>query len=326
MKIKSITEKTEKVLNKNRQYSNSFGSGSTKVGSLGVVTLNLPRVAYENMNNEEHFIARIKSLTEDTARINNAKRNILQKRIDNGNLPLYTHGFINLKKQYSTTGICGLNEACAIMGYDILTDEGVEFAKRIIGAINEVTEKAERQYGAPHNCEQIPAEATAVKLAQKDKLLKIQVENFEYDLYSNQFIPLVTNADLLDRIEIQGKLDKHFSGGAICHLNVETRLNDKEKMKSLIETAANKGVIYFAINYNIQKCEDEHITVGKKETCDCGKKITDNFTRVVGFLVNTKAFNKKRREIDYPNRQFYNDTDIEMDNKNKEHYKFNKAA
>lgn len=323
MKIKKITEKTEKVLNKNRQYSNSFGSGSTKVGSLGVVTLNLPRLAFKNINNEDNFLSQLKNLTEDTARINNAKRNILQKRIDNGNLPLYTYGFINLKKQYSTTGICGLNEACSIMGYDILTDEGQKFALKIINVINDVNEKAERQFGSPHNCEQIPAESTAVKLAQKDKLLKIQVDGFEYDLYSNQFIPLITNADLLDRIEIQGKLDKHFSGGAICHLNVETQLTDKEKMKLLIETSANKGVIYFAVNYNIQKCEDEHITVGKKETCDCGKKITDNFTRVVGFLVNTKAFNKIRRVEDYPNRQFYKDTQTK---KSTETFKFDKAA
>ena len=317
MKIKKIIEKTEKILNKNRQYSNSFGSGSTKVGSLGVVTLNLPRLAYKTQGNDSKFFEELKLMVEDTARINNAKRNIVQKRVDNGNLPLYSYGFIDIKKQYSTTGICGLNEACEIMGYNILTDEGQNFALKIINTINDINEKSERQFNTPHNCEQIPAESTAVKLAQKDKLLKVQIEGYEYDLYSNQFIPLTTKADLLDRIEIQGKLDKHFSGGAICHLNVDTRLDSKEKMRSLIETAANHGVIYFAVNYNIQKCEDEHISVGKNEICNCGKKITDNYTRVVGFLVNTKAFSKKRREIDYPNRQFYSE---------KNNFDFDKAA
>lgn len=308
MKIVKVTEKTEKTLNKNRVYSNSFGAGSTKIGSLGVATINLPRLAYKHVNDEEGFFEDLKSAVEDTARINNAKRNIVQKRIDNGNLPLYSLGFIDIKKQYSTTGICGLNEAVEIMGYDILKEDGQEFVLKIMDIINTTNEKSERQFNFPHNCEQIPAENTAVKLAAKDKLLKIQTPEHEYELYSNQFIPLTTHADLLDRIEIQGKFDKQFSGGAICHLNVDTRLKSKEKMKALIKTAAQKGCIYFAVNYNIQMCEDGHMTVGKKELCDCGKHITDNFTRVVGFLVNTKAFNPKRREIDYPNRQFYHDT------------------
>jgi len=308
-------------LNKNRQYTNSFGSGSTKIGSLGVVTINLPRIAYKHSDNEEAFFEELKLLVEDTARINNAKRNIIQKRIDNGNLPLYSLGFIDIKKQYSTTGICGLNEAVEIMGYNILDDKGQDFVLKIMKVINATNEKSERQLSAPHNTEQIPAESTAVKLASKDRLLKYQTPEHEYELYSNQFIPLTTKADLLDRIEIQGKFDKHFSGGAICHLNVDTQITDKEKMKQLIKTAARKNVVYFAINYNIQMCEDGHMSVGKKETCNCGKMITDNFTRVVGFLVNTKSFNAKRREIDYPNRQFYSDTCTE-----KSYYSYSNAA
>ena len=66
-------------------------------------------------------------------------------------------------------------------------------------------------------------------------------------------------------------------GGAIAHLNVDTRLDSKEKMKSLIKTAAENGVLYFAINYNLQQCEDEHMSVGKKEFCDCGKPIVRKF-------------------------------------------------
>ena len=67
-----------------------------------------------------------------------------------------------------------------------------------------------------------------------------------------------------------------------------------------------KGVVYHAINYNLQRCENGHMTVGKNNICSiCGKLITDNFTRAVGFLVNTKNLHKIRREFDYPNRQFY---------------------
>ncbi|MDD4805017.1 MAG: anaerobic ribonucleoside-triphosphate reductase, partial [Candidatus Pacebacteria bacterium] len=116
--------------------------------------------------------------------------------------------------------------------------------------------------------------------------------------------------DILDRIKIQGQLDGKFSGGSIMHVNVENNV-PIENMVELIKLCAKRGVRYFALNYNIQVCENEHITTGKKDTCSvCGAKITDNYTRIVGFLVNTKLFNKTRKEVDYPNRKFYKETQL----------------
>jgi ribonucleoside-triphosphate reductase len=147
------------------------------------------------------------------------------------------------------------------------------------------------------------SENSSIKLAQKDKFLKYQND---YELYSNQFIPLITKADMLDRIKLQGMFDSQFSGGAIAHINVETRISDPNKLADLIKEIVKKGVVYHAINYNLQKCEDGHISVGKNTICPiCNKVISDNFTRSVGFLVNTKNLHKVRREFDYPNRQFY---------------------
>ncbi len=100
--------------------------------------------------------------------------------------------------------------------------------------------------------------------------------------------------------------DKHFTGGAICHINVESRIKDKEKIKNLIRETAKCGVIYSAINYNLQECEEGHMTVGRKNICSiCGKPIINNYSRVVGFVTNTKNWHKVRREEDYPNRQWY---------------------
>lgn len=287
----------------NNEYFNSFGAGSTKIGSLGVVTLNLPRAAIKAKKDKNKFIEIVKELTEIACKINNVKRHILKKRIENGNLPLYTHGYMDLNKQYSTTGVNGLNEALYFLGEDILTESGQKLQMDIINAINEVNDKMAKAYNAPTNAEQTPSENSAVILAKKDKLLKYQNE---IDLYSNQFIPLTTNADMLDRIYLQGMFDKQFSGGAICHINVENRINDVEKMKNLIKSAIKQGVIYFAINYNLQQCEDGHMSVGKKDKCAiCNKNIVNSFTRVVGFLTNTKNWNKVRREKDYPHRQWY---------------------
>jgi ribonucleoside-triphosphate reductase len=186
---------------------------------------------------------------------------------------------------------------------NILTEEGQEFTLDIINTINEINDKMQARLKIPLNTEQVPAESVSIKLADKDRLLEYQDT---YQMYSNQFIPLTVNADMLDRLMLQGKFDSHFSGGAICHINVETRTDDDEKIKQLIRTAAKMGVIYFAVNYNIQKCVNEHISVGKKDICViCNESITDNYTRVVGFIVNTKNFPKKRRELDYPERKFY---------------------
>lgn len=284
------------------EYFNSFGSGSSKIGSLGVCTINLPRLAIK-YKDEHIFMEQLKNLVEICAKINHTKRKIVQKRIDNDNHPLYSLGFIDINTQYSTCGVNGFNEAIYYLGEDITTDKGVELGLKIINTINETNTKMQKKFKSPHNCEQVPGENLSIKLAEKDKLLKYQNE---FDLYSNQFIPLITNADLLDRIKLQGVFDKHFSGGAICHLNVENQLTNINDMISLIQTCANKGVVYFAINYELNKCINNHMTVGKDSICTiCGEEITDKYMRVVGFLTNIKNWHKIRREEDHPNRQFY---------------------
>lgn len=289
------------------EYFNSFGSGSSKIGSLGVVSISVPRLAFKFKDNKEEFFKQLQYMVGIGSKINNAKRKIVKKRIDNGNHPLYEYGFISLDKQYSTVGINGFNEAIEIMGHDILTDEGVNFGIEIITAINKENKKYQTQYKAPHNVEQVPGENLSIKMCQKDRLLGY---HNKYTIYSNQFIPLVTKADILDRIRLQGIFDSHFSGGSICHLNIETKIEDSKSLEELIRTSAKMGVIYFAINYNLQRCESGHMSVGKGESCSiCGSKITDNFTRVVGFLTNVKNWHKIRRDIDYPERQFYKGID-----------------
>lgn len=285
------------------EYFNSFGSGGTKIGSLSVVTLNLPRLAVESDGNVANFLEQLKNKVELVAKINHTKRHIVKKRITNGNLPLYTLGFMDINTQYSTCGINGVNEAVEILRFDILKPDGQALVTDILQTINEVNRKMQQRFKSPHNCEQTPSENSSIKLAQTDKLLGVQSC---YDLYSNQFIPLTTKADLLDRIMLQGKYDKLMTGGAICHLNIDTRITDPQVMEDLMIYAIKRGVIYSAINYNLQQCENDHMSVGKKETCDiCGGKIVDNLTRVVGFLTSVKNWHKVRREIDYPSRQFY---------------------
>jgi len=287
---------------KDNPYFNSFGGASSTIGSLGVCTLNMPHIAYESKD-KEVFLEKIKTEVETSARVNHAKRIFIKKGILDGFLPLYKHDFIQLGKQYSTTGLTGINEALEILGLDILTPEGQEYLEQVLKVINTECDKFQDKYDSPHNVEQVPSENSSVKLALKDKILGL---NSKYTIYSNQFIPLTTNADMLDRINIQGKFDDLFSGGAICHVNIEDKLEDINKIKDVIKHSAKKGVIYFALNYTLNECENGHMTVGKGDKCNiCGKKIINVFTRVVGFLTNVKNWNKVRREEEFPKRKWY---------------------
>ena len=295
----------------NGEYFNSFGSGSTKIGSLGVATGNLPQLATickgaENPSDE--FLHRIKDLVLDCQLVNQAKRNIIKRTIKAGSQPLYSLGYMELKRQYSTFGVIGLYEALEILGYDIMTKEGQDYVLEILNVINTTNKELQDKYKAPQNCEQIPGENVSVKLAKKDRALGY---NDKYTLYSNQFIPLIKRVNMFDRIAIQALFDKYFSGGAICHLNVNQEIADVNTMQNLIHASVKEGVVYFAVNFVLQECENKHMFVGNVDTCPhCGGKIIGTFTRVVGFLTKVDNWIPERREIDFPNRQFYGKVEI----------------
>lgn len=146
------------------EYSNSFGAGSTKIGSLGVVTLNLPRIAryaLETPDWRSSLPQLISSFVRSGAAINLAKRRIIEERVALGALPLYTHGFMSLRHQYLTTGITGLAEMVSILGMDPLSSEGVDFEEYVIDTINKCInelgkEERDKKGSAMFNLEQVP--------------------------------------------------------------------------------------------------------------------------------------------------------------------------
>jgi len=159
------------------------------------------------------------------------------------------------------------------------------------------------------NIEQIPGESMAVRLSQIDKVLGY---NNDFELYSNQYIPLIERASIYDRLEIQGELDSLTSGGAILHINVEDEkpLN-KEQFKRIINYARELKTVYFAINYAYSECENGDYTIGKHEQCPiCQSKIVQQYTRVVGFITPVSSWNSTRRSFEYENRKFYKNNEI----------------
>jgi ribonucleoside-triphosphate reductase (formate) len=151
----------------------------------------------------------------------------------------------------------------------------------------------------------VPAESVASKLVQKDRIL-FGPDKIPFELYSNQYIPLIADASLPERIELTGKFQDILSGGGILHLNLKDRITDPATMQHLIEYAVSKGVSHLSVNYSFGQCEDGHVTVcGTSETCPlCGKKILTHVTRIVGYFVPTDSWSRTRREYEFPRRVF----------------------
>jgi len=291
-----LTSDTTKL----KEYTNSFGAGGVSIGSHRVVTLNMPRIAFESSSVDE-FLKHVEDRVGVAQDILCVHRNTLSELIESRKLPLYTYGFMSLEKQFSTVGFIGLNEAIEILGMDITNNEGSNFAARILNLINKLNDNRTKIDGHIRNLEQIPGEGAAISCATKDKLL---YSASPYDIYSNQYIPLSKEVDLHDRIILAGKFDELTGGGAICHLNITDSISP-EQMKELIKYSAKKGCIYFAINVAQCRCNlCGKLHIGKYEKSPCCNSNVEKYLRIVGFLVPVSAWSEGRK-TEYKQRQFY---------------------
>lgn len=285
----------------------SFGNGGLNLGSHRVVTINLPRVALKANNNTEKFFADLTKQLEicrDLLLVH--REEILQRRIDQGFLQFFKPlSWFTIKRLFSTIGIIGIHECCYFMGLDIRTEEGTRFAEEVLTFIEDFAIKTSEETGHSFNVEEIPGESVASKLVEKDKVL-FGEDKIPFKLYSNQYIPLIMDVPLPERICLTGKFQDILSGGGILHLNVKDRIEDPVTMKHLIEYSVKQGVSHMAVNYSFGECEDGHVTVcGNSETCIiCGKKIISHVTRIVGYFTKTSSWGKSRREYEFPRRVF----------------------
>ena len=277
---------------------NLIGGSTIKVGSVGVTSLNLPRLALRANKDIDVLFALIRESSKDCFDINHCRRQLVEDKISEGEMPLYTYGFMNLKNQYSTLGYIGLNEMVEIMGYDILEPEGRELACKVLKELDTIVKRKAEKFGYKCNMEQIPGEATAVKLAEVDKTVFKKSE--WYPLYSNQYIPLTKEADMISRIELDSEFEKYNSGGSILHINVGEAIQTVEQMEKLVRYVLKKGVKYFAINYFFAECSEGHTWVNSKNNVTkcpvCGNEPVEWYTRIVGFITKISAWMTARRE------------------------------
>lgn len=298
---------------KTNPWMSSIGGSGSRIGSLGVTTQNLPRLAALAGGSIEKFKELIKYNVILSQRINNVKRNIIKKAINDNMFPLYNLGYVDIKTQYSTTGVVGIYEALQTLGYDIKSEEGMAVAEDILSFITNTTDECSDEHKAPCNVEQIPAENVAVKLAKKDRLLGY---NDRYDIYSNQYIPLKDNeCDMFTRIKLVAKLDKYMSGGSILHININEETVDTKTLVDLAKSMYKMGVVYFAFNKLLACCNEEgcgKVFTTNKETFDkgevicpaCGSSKTECALRIVGFIRKFSSWSSER-QAEGKQRKFY---------------------
>ena len=272
--------------------TDSFGNGGVSIGSHRVVAINFARLG-KRANSYEELTELLQEQQEKAKDSLLAHRKLLEKRIKDGFLPFFRHGLMSMSRLFSTFGIVGIYECIEQLGYSMTSEQGKRLAYDLLDQIRTYATKCSKEYKVSFNVEQVPAESLAVKFAAKDQLLY----GMDYPIYSNQFIPLWVNCDIVDRIKLDGAFSKVLTGGGISHLNVGEKLNHPNQMKKLIEYAIKSGCEHFAVNYNFCKCKNDHTTVsGPVKNCPiCGDSIIEQYTRVIGYLTPVSAWNKGRQ-------------------------------
>lgn len=290
-------------------FFNSIGGTELSIGSVKVNTINLVHMFYElgDQLTETKYLNLLKKRVLLCCKTLDTVRHIITRNIEKGLLPNYCEGGVDLKHQYCTVGILGLYETIEKFGY-IDTDEfgnksyndkGIALAEKIFEVINEVKNSFTDEYS--FNIESVPAERAAVNLCAKDSTL-FNVR--DYDIYSNQWIPLTAKCTISEKIRLSSVLDKLCSGGAIAHINLENNFANKDMAWDMLNRIAQKGVFYFAFNTKINVCKARHAFVGTDICPECGQPVEDTWQRIVGFLTPTKSYSSARKK-EFTARQWY---------------------
>jgi ribonucleoside-triphosphate reductase len=304
----------------------SFGNGGVNIGSHRVVTPHFARAAMASLGDEEKFLEISDHLIEVSGKLLNVhRRDILEKRIKR--TPDYLQffgklGWFSLDTMFSTIGITGFYEMNQFMGHEITDDDGTEFTLDFMDFLKGKIKKLRKQYNCAFNVEEIPGEQACVTLADKDKIvMEGKLDDIRRDilqgihLYSNQYIPLIHEADMVTRLELSGRFMRKISGGGIVHINSEAPIENEDKMFELMKFGAKSGVKHMAVCYKFGKCNDHKASiVGQhiKECPVCHKPLTRTRARVIGYYSDEQFWNPVRQKHDAPHR-FYSDGQ-ELDN------------
>ncbi len=247
-----------------------FGNGES-TGSVGVVTLNLPRLGYLSGNEREFFEA-LGDLMDRARDALEIKRKVVQRNIDGGLLPYTRHYLGTLKRHFSTIGLVGMNECCLnLLGVSIADPKGHDFAQRVLRFMRDRTLNYQEETGHLYNLEATPAEGTAYRLARLDsaKFPQIITAGEDAPYYTNStHLPVGYTDDLFLALKLQEDLQSLYTGGTVFHAFLGEPLDDPAvTMKLVRRIASGFRIPYFSITPTFSVCPDHGYIPGAHHTC-----------------------------------------------------------
>jgi len=277
------------------EFSYTLGAGGVSTGSKSVLTINLNRCVQQAAKTGKFYMFFLEEVVDLVHKVQIAYNENLKEFYNKGMLPLFSSGYINMKRQYLTIGINGLVEAAEFLGIEINDNpKYLAFVQDVLGLIEKYNKKY-RTDELMFNCEMIPAENVGVKHAKWDKEDGFVVPR---DCYNSYFYLVEdTSMNILDRFKVHGReYIKHLTGGSALHMNLEEHLS-KEQYAQLLKVAATEGCNYFTFNIPNTICNDCG-TIDKrylKECPHCHSKNVDYLTRVIGYMKRVSNFSAARQ-------------------------------
>ncbi len=295
-----------------------FGSGES-TGSVGVVTINLPRIAYLSKDKEE-FYERLDHMMDIAARSLKIKRGVITKLLDEGLYP-YTKRYLGtFDNHFSTIGLIGMNEVglnAKWLGKDLIHEETQEFAKEVLNHMRDRLSDYQEEYGDLYNLEATPAESTTYRLAKHDKkhYPDIITAGHEGDTpyYTNSsHLPVDYTSDIFDALDIQDELQTLYTSGTVFHAFLGEKLPDWKAAASLVrKIAENYKLPYYTISPTYSICKEHGYIAGEHYKCPhCGKD-AEVYSRITGYYRPVQNWNDGKSQ-EYKNRKLYDIENSEL--------------
>ncbi len=275
-----------------------FGSGES-TGSIGVVTINMPRIGYL-ATNKENFFERLDHLMDIAARSLKIKRTIITKLLDGGLYPYTKHYLGSFDNHFSTIGLVGMNETCLNanwVGCDLTHREAQEFTQEVLNHMRERLSDYQEKYGDLYNLEATPAESTAFRLAKHDKKRFADIitagADGEAPYYTNSsHLPVSYTEDIFTALDIQDDLQTLYTSGTVFHAFLGEKLPDWKSAATLVrKIAENYKLPYYTLSPTYAVCKNHGYIAGEKWTCPkCGER-TEVYSRITGYYRPVQNWN-----------------------------------
>ncbi len=288
-----------------------FGSGES-TGSIGVVTINMPRIAYLSKN-EKEFYERLEKLMNIAARSLKVKRNVISKLLDEGLYP-YTKAYLGtFENHFSTIGLVGMNEAClnaCWLKKDLTDKSSQKFTKDVLNFMREKLSDYQEEYGDLYNLEATPAESTTYRFAKKDKALYPDIitaaKEGDTPYYTNSsHLPVGFTEDIFEALDIQDELQTLYTSGTVFHAFLGERLTDWKAAANLVKKIAeNYRLPYYTLSPTYSVCKNHGYISGEVTKCPKCGETTEIYSRITGYYRPLQNWNDGKAQ-EFKDRKTY---------------------